>query len=137
MTSSASSMAFQEGGRRCGLRYPATGFSAAIDLGNIDGDAATADHTKIRSIETIDIVTPNHVTLHLADVLAIDPQNSDVGGVAGLDNVLKIDGAGSSLSLDAADGWSGPDTATLAGYAIYAAGNVKIAVDLDIAVAVA
>ena len=45
--------------------------------------------------------------------------------------------AATGLSLDPADGWSAPDTATLAGYAIYAAGNVKIAVDQDIAVAVA
>ena len=72
------------------------------------------------------------------EVLAIDPQNSDVGGVASLDNVLKLDGdTNDSLSLDPADGWSAPDTVTLAGYAIYAAGNVKIAVDQDITVAVA
>jgi hypothetical protein len=58
--------------------------------------------------------------------------------VASLDNVLKIDGdSGDTLSLDPADGWSVPDTATLAGYAIYAVGNVKIAVDQDITVAVA
>ena len=115
-------------------------FLPPIDLGNIDGDAATADHTKIRSIETIDIDndSSNGITLRLADVLAIDPQNSDVGGVASLDNVLKIDGnIGDGLSLDPADGWSAPDTATLTGYAIYAAGNVKIAVDQDIVVAVA
>ena len=55
-----------------------------------------------------------------------------------LDNVLKIDGnSGDTLSLDPADGWSAPDTTTLVGYAIYAAGNVKIAVDQDIVVAVA
>jgi hypothetical protein len=115
-------------------------FLPPIDLGNIDGDAATADHTKIRSIEIIDTDNDlgNGITLRLADVLAIDPQNSDVGGVAGLDNVLKLDGdSNDSLSLDPADGWSGPDTATLAGYAVYAAANVKIAVDLDITVAVA
>ena len=115
-------------------------FLPPIDLGNIDGDAATSDHTKIRSIETIDTDNDlsNGITLRLADVLAIDPQNSDVGGVASLDNVLKLDGdSNDSLSLDPADGWSAPDTATLAGYAIYAAGNVKIAVDQDIAVAVA
>ena len=115
-------------------------FLPPIDLGNIDGDAATADHTKIRSIETIDTDNDlgNGVTLRLADVLAIDPQNSDVGGVASLDNVLKFDGdSNDSLSLDPADGWGAPDTATLAGYAIYAAVNVKIAVDQDITVAVA
>jgi hypothetical protein len=52
--------------------------------------------------------------------------------------VLKIDGdTADSLSLNPADGWSAADTATLAGYAIYTASNVKIAVDQDITVAVA
>ncbi len=52
--------------------------------------------------------------------------------------MLKLDGdSGDTLSLDPADGWSAPDTATLLGYAIYAAGNVKIAVDQDIVVAIA
>jgi hypothetical protein len=40
-------------------------------------------------------------------------------------------------SLHPADGWSAPDIATPTGYAIYAAGNVKIAIDQDIIVAVA
>ena len=63
---------------------------------------------------------------------------ADLGGVASLDNVLKIDGdTGDSLSLDPADGWSAADTSTLPGYAIYAAGNAKVAVDQDITVAVA
>jgi hypothetical protein len=115
-------------------------FGGLVDLGNIDGDTATADQAKIQSVETIDTDNgeSNQITLRLADVLHIDAQNTDVGGVAGLDNVLKIDGdSDDSLSLDPADGWSAPDTATLTGYAIYAAGNVKIAVDQDITVAVA
>jgi hypothetical protein len=115
-------------------------YQGFVDLGNIDRDAATADHTKIRNIETIDIDNGffTDITVRLADVLEMDVQNSDVGGVASLDDVLKIDGDdGDTLSLDPADGWSAPDTATLAGYAIYAAGNVKIAVDQDITVAVA
>jgi hypothetical protein len=115
-------------------------FGDLVDLGNIDGDAVTADQAKIQNVETIDTDngTSNQITLRLADVLRIDADDHAVGGVAGLDNVLKLDGDGSdTLSLDPADGWSAPDTATLAGYAIYAAGNVKIAVDLDITVAVA
>jgi hypothetical protein len=115
-------------------------FGGLVDLGNIDGDAATGDQAKIQSIETIDTDNgeSNQITLRLTDILHIDAQNSDVGGVGSLDNVLKLDGdSGDTLSLDPADGWSGPDTATLAGYAIFAAGNVKIAVDQDIAVAVA
>jgi Ca2+-binding RTX toxin-like protein len=115
-------------------------FAGAIDLGNIDGDASTADQEKIRGIEAIDLDngSANPLTVHLADVLHIDADTVDLGGVAGLDNVLKIDGdTGDTLSLNSADGWSAPDTGTLAGYAIYAAGNVKIAIDQDIGVAVA
>jgi hypothetical protein len=115
-------------------------FGGLVDLANIDGDAATADQAKILNVETIDTDngSSNQITLRLADVLHIDAQNSDVGAVAGLDNVLKFDGdSGDTLSLDPADGWSAPDTATLAGYAIYAAGNVKIAVDQDVVVAIA
>ena len=115
-------------------------FGGLIDLGNIDGDAATADQAKIQNVETIDTDngSSNQIALRLADVLHIDAADHDVGGAASLDNVLKIDGdSGDTVSLDPADGWSAPDTATLAGYAIYAAGNLKIAVDQDIAVAVA
>jgi hypothetical protein len=115
-------------------------FDGLIDLSDIDNDAATSDHTKIGNIETIDTDNgvSNQIALRLTDVLEIDVHNSDVGGVASLDNVLKIDGdSGDTLSLDPADGWSVPDTATLAGYAIYAVSSVKIAVDLDIAMAVA
>jgi hypothetical protein len=115
-------------------------FDGLIDLGNIDNNAATADHTKIRNIETIDTdnAVANQIALRLTDVLEIDAHNSDVGGVASLDNVLKLDGdTNDTLSLDPADAWSVPDTTTLAGYAIYAAGNVKIAVDQDITVAIA
>jgi hypothetical protein len=112
-------------------------FDGLIDLGNIDGDAATSDHTKIRGIETIDADNgfANEISLHLADVLEMNIGNRDVGGVANLDNVLKIDlDASDSLSLSD-DGWSVPDTSSLAGYAIYAVNNVKIAVDQDIVVA--
>jgi hypothetical protein len=112
-------------------------FDGLIDLGNIDGDVATSDHTKIRGIETIDADNgfANHIAVHLADLLELNAGSRDVGSIAGLDTVLKIDGdAGDSLSLSD-DGWSQPDTSTLPGYAIYAVDNVKVAVDQDIAVA--
>jgi Ca2+-binding RTX toxin-like protein len=114
-------------------------FSGAIDFGNIDNNAATSDRGKISGIETIDVDngSNNAMTLHLADVLDIDANDTNVGGVATLDNVLKIDGnAGDTLNLLTSDGWSGADTGTLAGYAIYTHANVKIAVDTDIAVSV-
>lgn len=114
-------------------------FAGAIDFGNIDGNAATSDRGKISGIEVLDIDNghANAVTLHLADVLDIDVQDVDVGGVSTLDNVLKIDGeAGDTLALFSADHWGAADTSTLAGYAIYTSGNVKIAVDDDIAVSV-
>jgi hypothetical protein len=114
-------------------------FGGLIDFGDIDNNAATANHTRIQNIETIDTDNgfSNQIALRLADVLEIDAQNSDVGGPE-VDNVLKIDGEiGDTLSLDPADGWGAPDTSSVIGYAVYAAANVKIAVDLDIAVAVA
>jgi hypothetical protein len=66
----------------------------------------------------------------------LDIGNRDVGGVASLDNLLRIDGDSSdTLFLAAADGWNGsPDVNSLTGYAIYAVQNVKIAIDQDITV---
>jgi Ca2+-binding RTX toxin-like protein len=112
-------------------------FAGAIDFGNIDANAATSDRGKIVSVEVIDVDNGqnNAMTLHLADVLDIDANNVNVGGVASLDNVLKIDGnAGDTLQLTAAEGWSAADKSTLAGYAIYTDQHVRIAVDTDIVV---
>ena len=112
-------------------------FAGAIDLGNIDGDAMTSDRGKISGVEVLsfDNGLSNTVTLHLADVLDMQVGDTNVGGVAGLNNVLKIDGnAGDTLALSASDHWGAADTATLAGYALYTAGAVKIAVETDIAV---
>jgi hypothetical protein len=112
-------------------------FAGAIDFGNIDANAATSDRGKISGIETISIDNgqANALTLHLADVLDINPDNHDVGGNPNLDNVLKIDGnAGDALHLSTADGWSAADTASLAGYNVYASHGVHIAVDAAIAV---
>jgi hypothetical protein len=114
-------------------------FGGAIDLGNLDGNAATSDRGKISEIEVIDVDNGanNAVSLHLADLLDIDVQNSNVGGVATLDNVLKVDGnAGDTLQLFASEGWSTADTSALSGYAVYTHQNVKVAVDTDIVVSV-
>jgi hypothetical protein len=51
--------------------------------------------------------------------------------------VLKLDGDSGETCRDPADGWSASNTPTLLGCSIYGAGNVKIAVDQDIAVAIA
>nr|WP_298689748.1 hypothetical protein [uncultured Dongia sp.] len=86
-------------------------FAGAIDFGNIDRDTATADHTKIRSIESIDVDNglANQLTLYVSDLLEIDAGGPDLGGAATLDNVLKIDGnIGDSLLLDPADDWGLP-----------------------------
>ncbi|WP_395023057.1 FG-GAP-like repeat-containing protein [Dongia sp.] len=112
-------------------------FAGAIDFGNLDANAATSDRGKISGIETIDVDNGqnNGLSLHLADVLDIDANNSNVGGVATLDNVLKIDGnVGDTLQLFAADGWSAADKGALAGYAVYTHVNVKIAIDTDVVV---
>jgi hypothetical protein len=112
-------------------------FSGAIDLGNLDGKAATSDRGKITGIEILDVDNglANAVTLHLADVLDLDVGNRNLGGVSSLDNVLKIDGnVGDTLKLFASEGWSAANNAILPGYAVYTDGAVKIAVDHDIAV---
>jgi hypothetical protein len=104
-------------------------FAGAIDLAAIRG--------KIEGVEVLDLDNgkSNAVSLHLADVLDLDVDNSDLGGVGSLDDVLKLDGnKGDGLTLFAADGWSAADTSSLAGYAVYTAGAVKIAVETDISV---
>lgn len=114
-------------------------YSGAIDFGNLDGNASTSDRGRIENVEVIDVANghANAMTLHIADVLDIDVAISDVGGVAALDNVLRIDGeSGDTLQMFSADGWGGADTTTLAGYAIYTYQAVKVAVDTDIAVTV-
>lgn len=115
-------------------------FAGAVDFGDLDGNAATADRGRIAGVETISLDNgqANALTLHLADLLDIDASNHDVGGQPGLDNVLKIDGnAGDTLHLAAADGWGAADTASLAGYALYTSQGVQVAVESAIAVTVA
>jgi hypothetical protein len=114
-------------------------YAGAIDFGNLDGNALISDRGRIAGIEVIDVANgdANALTLSKADVLDIECQAIDVGGIGSLDNVLKIEGGsgeGDTLALSTADGWSAADTVTLAGYAIYASANVRIAVDTDIAV---
>jgi hypothetical protein len=114
-------------------------FAGAIDFSNFDGNAATSDRGKISNIETIDVDNGqnNALTLHLADVLDLDVQNTDVGGKASLDNTLMVNGnTGDTLHLSTAEGWSAANTATLAGYAVYTVNHVQIAIDTDIAVTV-
>lgn len=115
-------------------------YSGAIDFGNLDGNASTSDRNRIENVEIVDVANgqANALTLHLADLLDIDATVSDVGGVAALDNVLRIDGeSGDTLQLFSADGWGAADTSTLTGYAIYTYQAVKVAVDTDIVVSVA
>jgi hypothetical protein len=114
-------------------------FAGAIDFGNLDGNAATSDRGRISGIEVLDVANglANALTLHAADVLDLDVGSRNVGGVASLDNVLKLDGdAGDTLKLFASDGWSAANNAILPGYAVYSDGAVRIAVDRDIAVTV-
>jgi Ca2+-binding RTX toxin-like protein len=113
-------------------------FAGAIDFGNLDANAATSDKGKIAGIEVLDVTNgqANTLTLHAADVLDLNVDNRDVGGVASLDNVLKIDGnIGDTLKLFTADGWGAANGSILAGYNVYTEGAVRIAVDKDIAVA--
>jgi Ca2+-binding RTX toxin-like protein len=114
-------------------------FAGAIDFGNLDANAATSDKGKIAGIEVLDVTNgqANALALHATDVLDLNVDNRDVGGIASLDNVLKIDGnAGDTLKLFATDHWSAANTSILAGYNVYTEGAVKIAVDKDIAVTI-
>lgn len=111
--------------------------AGAVDLGDLDGKAATENRGRVSGVETLDFTNgaANAITLSLADVLDLDVDNRDVGGVGSLDNVLRLDGdAIDSLTLSLADGWGTADTTTFTGYAIYVVQNVRIAVDQDIAV---
>jgi Ca2+-binding RTX toxin-like protein len=113
-------------------------FAGVIDFGNIDANAATSDKGRITGIEVLDVTNGqnNALTLHATDVLDLNVDNHDVGGVGSLDNVLKIDGnAGDTLNLFNADGWGAANTSILSGYAVYTEGAVKIAIDKDISVA--
>jgi hypothetical protein len=112
-------------------------YDGAIDFGNLDGNISTSDRNRIENVEILDVDNghANALTLHLADVLALDATISDVAGIASLDNALRIDGnAGDTLQMFSADGWDAADTTSLTGYAIYSYQAVKVAVDLDIAV---
>ena len=112
-------------------------YAGAIDFGNLDGNVSTSDRNRIQNVEALDVDNghANAITLHLADVLDLDATISDVGGVASLDNVLRIDGnAGDTLQMFNVDGWGAADTSSLTGYAVYSYQAVKVAIDLDIAV---
>ena len=112
-------------------------YAGAIDFGNLDGNASTSDRGRIENVETLDVDNgqANALTLHLADVLDLDVTSSNLGGVASLDNVLRIDGnAGDTLQMFNVDGWGAADTSSLSGYAVYSYQAVKVAVDTDIAV---
>jgi Ca2+-binding RTX toxin-like protein len=114
-------------------------YAGAIDFSNLDGDTGTSDRGKLSSVEVIDVNngSNNALTLHVADILDIAPQDHDVGGAASLDNALKILGnTGDTLALSTSDGWSGPTSGVLAGYVVYASHGVAIAVDTHIAVTV-
>jgi hypothetical protein len=110
-------------------------YAGPIDLSSFNNGNGSMNH-KVTGVETINVDNGqmNVLTLHLADVLNMHVENTNVGGVASLDNVLKIDGdTHDTLTFAAADGWSNTaDTTTLAGYAIYTNNNVHVAVDTDV-----
>lgn len=111
-------------------------YGGAIVFGDLDGNAATSDRGRIADIEILDFANgqANAVTLDLADLLDIDIGNTDVGGVAGLDNVLRIESAlGEGDSLTLTGGWMLDNSIPLAGYDIYVHGAIRIAVDTDFA----
>jgi Ca2+-binding RTX toxin-like protein len=114
-------------------------FAGVIDFGDLDANAATSDKGRITGIEVLDVDNgqANALTLHAVDVLDLNVDNRNVGGIASLDNVLKLDGnTGDTLNLFSSDGWGAANTSSLTGYAVYTEGAVRIAVDVDIAVTI-
>jgi hypothetical protein len=112
--------------------------AGTLDFGNIDGDGSTSDRGRISGIEVLDFNNggSDTLTLHKADVLDIDCQTIDALGDASLDNVLIFDGdTGDTMALALSEGWT--KGSTIAGHDIYATGNLRIAVDQDIAVTIA
>jgi hypothetical protein len=69
-------------------------YDGAIDFGNLDNNALTSDRGRIEGVEVISVDNgfANALTLHKTDVLDINCQVVDVGGIASLDNVLRIEG---------------------------------------------
>jgi len=112
-------------------------FAGSIDLGNLDGNAATSDRGKISGVDVIDVSNSlaNTLTMHLADILDMDVLNQNFGNIGKYDNVLEIDGdAGDTLQLSKADGWSTGDKISVVGFTIYTSHDVSIAIDTDIQV---
>jgi hypothetical protein len=123
----------------CGNDTLALLVAGDVDFGNLDGNGSISDRGKILGIETIDVTNgqANALTLSVADLLDMHVTNTNVGGVASLDNVLTIKGdATDTLHLSTADGWSAANIAVLPGFSVYTADGVQIAVDNDIAVTV-
>ena len=107
-------------------------YAGNVNFSDLDGNGATSDRGKIQGIDVIDTDNgvANAITLTKADVLDMDCDAIDVGGIANLDNALKIDGdSKDALVLSSSDGWGPADTGTLAGCSIYKSDGVAIAVD--------
>jgi hypothetical protein len=112
-------------------------FDGSIVFGNIDANALTSDRGRIAGIEIIDVDNGlnNAMVLAAADLRDIDCLVQDVGGKAELDNVLRVNGnVGDTLDLSLADGWASLGDGVLAGYNLFEAGGLKLAVDTDIQV---
>ena len=112
--------------------------AGTIDLGDLDGNPATANRTTIQGIEILDFENGGADTIRLGldDVLSLEVRAQDFGGEAGLDNVLAVLGeTGDTLELAASDGWSvSAGSGGVAGFDLYVLDSVTLAVDQDIGV---
>ncbi len=107
--------------------------AGALNFGDFDANATTGNRGKIQHVEVIDVTngSNNALTMNIADLLDLDVNNRDVGGIAAFDNVLRLDGnIGDSLTLSGG-GWSLDNSIPLTGYNIYVNGAIRIAVDID------
>jgi Ca2+-binding RTX toxin-like protein len=110
--------------------------AGTLDFGNLDNNPATSDRGRITGIEVLDFTNgqQNIIMLHKADVLDMDVHNTDFGGGT-LDNVLAVNGETlDTVKLSVADGWGAGDSGAIAGYTVYSAGAVHLAIENGVSV---
>lgn len=118
-------------------------FSGAIDVGDLDGNAATSHRGAIRGIETIDMSNGvyNSLLLGVDEVLDFDVRATDVNGQAGQDNTLAIRGDDGDFVQLQGDWTVGAIDSGGAGFRLYtttASGDtVQVIVENDVSVSVA
>jgi Ca2+-binding RTX toxin-like protein len=107
-----------------------------VNLGDLDGNAHTANRTTMTDIEVLDFANglSNEIVLSRLDLMALQASGRDFAGIAGLSHVVTIEGdAGDILRLSPGEGWTAVN-ATVAGYTLLSSNGMTIAVDQDVVI---